>query len=299
MEMIEVEAFVAIARHGGFTRAAEVLHCSQPAISRRIELLEREVGAPLFERLHGSVRLTDAGRAFLPHAEAVLLSVRDGTEAVRGVAQEDRGAVALALVGTLAGTELTERLRRFRQTYPAIQLTLHTGRSREVSALVQRGEAHLGLRYFADPDPELVAVPAGEESLVIVCSAHSPLAEIHMPSVASLIGVPWVSFPVNDVANLSNHEPYVAVLLQQLRACGLEDAEIVPVDSLTAQKRLIEAEFGVGLLPETAVDEEVRHGALRVLDIPELRATIPIVCVSRRHGYLGQAARRLRDVLTR
>jgi DNA-binding transcriptional LysR family regulator len=275
-----------------------VLHCSQPAISRRIELLERELGAPLFERVRGGAHLTDAGRAFLPHAEAVLLAVRDGTEAVRAVAQEDRGAVALALVGTLAGTQLTERLRYFRRTYPGIQLTLHTARSREVSALVRRGAAHLGLRYFADPDPDLVITPAGEESLVVVCSAQSPLAGIRAPRVEALAGVPWVSFPVEDAVTLSNHEPYVAVLLRQLRACGLEDAAIVPVDSLTAQKRLIEAEFGVGLLPETAVDEEVRHGALHVLDIPELRATIPIVCVSRRHGYLGQAARRLRDALT-
>ena len=59
MEMIEIEAFVTIAESGTFTRAAEALHCSQPAISRRIELLERELGAPLFERIHSGVRLTD------------------------------------------------------------------------------------------------------------------------------------------------------------------------------------------------------------------------------------------------
>lgn len=295
MEMIEVEAFVAIARHGGFTRAAEILHCSQPAISRRIDLLERELGAPLFERLHGSVRLTDAGRAFLPHAEAVLLAVRDGAEAVRAVAQEDRGAVALALVGTLASTHLTERLRRFRRAYPAIRLTVQTARSDEVSALVRRGAAHLGLRYFPDRDPGLVSLPAGEESLVLICSAHSPLASRHAPDIAALRGVPWVSFPVAEAAD---REPYVALFAGYLRAHGLDDAEIVTADSLTAQKRLIEAEFGVGLLPETAVDEEVRRGSLRVLDIPGTQATIPVACVYRRHGYLSQAARRLLGELT-
>ena len=61
MELNEIEAFVTINRAGGFTRAAELLHLSQPAVSRRIELLERELGAPLFERLSNGIRLTEAG----------------------------------------------------------------------------------------------------------------------------------------------------------------------------------------------------------------------------------------------
>jgi DNA-binding transcriptional LysR family regulator len=95
-----------------------------------------------------------------------------------------------------------------------------------------------------------------------------------------------------------NHEPYVGIFLQQLRACGLDAAAIVPVDSLTGQKRLIEAEFGIGLLPETAIDEEVRQGTLHVLAIPEMQATIPVVCVYRQRGYLSQATRRLLEDLT-
>jgi len=154
MEMIEVEAFAAIADHGSFTRAAAALRLSQPAISRRIELLERELKAPLFERVHGGTSLTDAGRAFLPHARRVLASARDGAAAVRGVEDEEAGTVTLALVGTLASTPLTAQLQAFRVAHPRIRLALRTARSDEVGALVASGEAHLGLRYFADPRPE-------------------------------------------------------------------------------------------------------------------------------------------------
>ena len=66
MELSEIEAFVTISRSGGFTRAALLLHLSQPAISRRVELLERELGTPVFERLAGSIRLTGAGSHFCP-----------------------------------------------------------------------------------------------------------------------------------------------------------------------------------------------------------------------------------------
>jgi DNA-binding transcriptional LysR family regulator len=133
MELNEIEAFVTISRSGSFTRAATILYISQPAISRRIELLERELGAPLFERLPTGVRLTEAGQAFLPYAQQVLAAMRDGAAAVRSLEEEEQGSITLALVGTLASTRLTEQLQKFRETYPNVRLLLRTARSDEVS----------------------------------------------------------------------------------------------------------------------------------------------------------------------
>src|SRR5881628_1072563 len=92
MEIDQVETFVAIIRRGGFTRAASSLHLSQPAVSRRLDLLERELGRPLFDRTRGGARLTEAGQAFLPHAEALLASMRDGVEAVQALDQIGRAS---------------------------------------------------------------------------------------------------------------------------------------------------------------------------------------------------------------
>src|SRR5438128_5727141 len=166
VEVDQVEAFVAIVRRGGFTRAAAALHLSQPAVSRRLELLEREMGQPLFDRTRGGARLTEAGRTFVPHAEALLASMRDGLEAVQALNRADRGTVTLAMVGTLASTTLTARLRTFRHAHPQVRLALRTAISREVTALVRRGDAALGLRYFPDPDPDVVSLPLYKEALV-------------------------------------------------------------------------------------------------------------------------------------
>src|SRR5262244_2358210 len=113
MNIDEIQTFLAIVELGGFTRAGRQLHRSQPAISRRLGMLEHELGAPLFERLRGRARLTEAGRAFLPHAEAALASLRDGREAVRGLHAGIEGTISLALVGTLADTHIIDALRRF------------------------------------------------------------------------------------------------------------------------------------------------------------------------------------------
>jgi DNA-binding transcriptional LysR family regulator len=135
----ELQTILAIAELGGFARAPNRLHRSQPAISRRVDLLEHELGAPLFERLHGHVRLTEAGRAFLPHAEAALTSLKDGRDALRGLQTGIEGAVSLALVGTLADTHIVDTLRRFASASKHIRLQLRTAPSRQVTDLVRRG----------------------------------------------------------------------------------------------------------------------------------------------------------------
>jgi DNA-binding transcriptional LysR family regulator len=286
-----IRTFVAIARLGGFGRAAGALHRSQPAISRRIELLEGELGIPLFERVHGGAILTDAGHAFLPYAEAVLAAIQDGTEAVRALERGDRGTISLALVGTLASTGLTGRLREFNRRHPGVRLELRTATSREVGELVRRGEATLGLRYFADPSPELVSATVGEERLVVVCAPDHRLAGREGVEPRELSGERWVSFPGRA------RESFGRVLERQLVAAGLEEAEIVPIDSLTAQKRLVEAGFGIALLSESSIQEELRLGTLRVLDVPALQAAVPVAAVRRRNGYLGKAAQALLALL--
>ena len=91
MSLHDLETFVSIAQLGGVTRAAGKLHRSQPAITRRINLLEGQLGAPLFERGRGGAMLTEAGRTFLPYAQAVLAAVKDGTQAVQALAERRSG----------------------------------------------------------------------------------------------------------------------------------------------------------------------------------------------------------------
>lgn len=294
MEVDHVEAFVAIVRSGGFSRAAGALHLSQPAISRRVQVLEHELGAPLFERVPGGAVLSDAGRALLPHAEALLASVRDGAEAVAALRGADRGVVTLAVVGTLASTPLTERLRRFREARPGLDLRLRTALSREVSDLVRRGEATLGLRYAADPHPDLVSTKVHDEPMVGVCTPRHPLARAGRVTPEALAGERWITFPPRPAPE---REPYSAALEQVLAAWGLGASEIVPIDSLTAQKRMVEAGFGLALLPASSLDEELRAQTLVALRIPALEASLPVVLIQRRRAYLSGAAQALRALL--
>ena len=290
MELDHVEAFVAIVRRGGFSRASSTLHLSQPAISRRVHLLERELGTPLFERIRSGAVLTEAGREFLPYAEALLASMRDGIDAVAALRGTSRGAVTLAVVGTLASTTLTESLRRFREAHPAIDLRLRTALSAEVSALVLRGDATLGLRYDIDPHPDLVSSAIHEERMVPVCSPRHRLSRARRVDARALADERWFCFPPRPGPA---REPYSSALEHRLAACGLSACEIVPIDSLTAQKRMVEAGFGLALLPESSIDEELRAGTLCALRVPAMRATVPVVLIHRRRAFQSGATRAL------
>lgn len=294
MDLAIVEAFVAVVEHGGFTRAAQGLHLSQPALSRRIALLEHELGHTMFERGRAGVRLTDAGEAFLPHAQTALACVRDGAAAVRALAEGDAGRLTLGIVGTLASTGLTARLAQFRAAHPRVRLLLRTGGSADVSNFVRRGDAQLGLRYFADPAPDIVSREVDRESLVVIAGTGHHLVGRRRIPARRLAGEAWVAFPAKRGGAV---DPFGHLLAQRLAAARLDSADIVVIDSLTAQKRLVEGGFGLALVPASSIGEELARGTLCELDVPELRAAIDVVLISRRGAFLSPAARHLMEAL--
>jgi DNA-binding transcriptional LysR family regulator len=294
MNLHELQTFVSIARLGGLTRAAGQLHRSQPAITRRIKLLEDQLGVPLLERGQGGTMLTEAGRTFLPYAEAVLAALKDGVQAVQALQQEDHGAVSLAIVGTLAGTTIIEQLRRFSARHRNARLELRTANSFEVSDMVRRGEVSLGLRYFGDPSSELISQQVSEERIMVVCSAQHKWAGRRLRDAEQLRADQWFSLPMTR-----HRDSFAHLVARQLASARLDDVPVMAIDSLTAQKRLIEAGIGIALLPESSIQEELRLGTLRTIDISHLQTTVPIHVLYRRNGYLTGASRTLLSLISK
>jgi DNA-binding transcriptional LysR family regulator len=292
MELDGLRAFLAIVHGKSFSAAADQLNRTQPAISRRIALLEDELGVRLFERGSGGITLSQAGRVLLPLAERALAAVKDAGEAVKALKAEHLGPVSLVAVGTLASTSLTVVLKRFAARFPNVTLTLSTASSADVSERVRRGEAAIGLRYFNDPAPDLICEPLTSERLVVIC-AHGHRLAAKRVALASLQGESWFAFP--DVAGQSELSvPHVHALF---KSRGLGQLEWTPVDSLTAQKRLVEAGFGLALVPESAIAEEIARETLVVIGVRDLEVANPIVIVLRKDGYLTGAAKTLLDIL--
>jgi DNA-binding transcriptional LysR family regulator len=288
-----LNTFLTVHRRGGVSNAARALHRSQPAISRRIALLEQELGVPLFERVAGRNTLSDAGRVMVPYAERAVAAAQDAENAVRALTRQNAGPVSLAVVGTLAGSGLSQILRRFSRTHPDVDLTLRTATSAEVSDLVRRGDATMGLRYDLDRSRDLDHERLSTERLQVVCAPDHPLAGRRVAQLADLSGERWIAFPEIPGRREITASHVFALFLTH----GLGEVDWTPVDSLTAQKRLVEAGLGIALLSQNHAAEELRSGSIATIRVGNLTASQDVVAVTRRGGFLSAASRGLLAII--
>ncbi|QYC42078.1 HTH-type transcriptional regulator BenM [Nonomuraea coxensis DSM 45129] len=238
----QLQYVITVVEQGSFTRAAEILHVTQPALSHQVQALERAVGAVLLERSPRGVHLTPAGRAMLPHARAALAETADVVSAVRRATGLIAGELRLATVYSVSLGLLPEALRLWSRHHPGVDMRLFEHRhSDELAQAMASGQADLaiGPRRESWPGP---VQPLGVEEFVIAVSRDDPLAARQATEVdlAALSGRRWVHYaPGNGLAEVldracsnAGFQPEIAVRTEQtasapvLAAAGLGPALI-------------------------------------------------------------------------
>lgn len=283
MDSESLETFLAVHRRGGVSAAAIALKRTQSAISRRLALLEQEAGAPLFDRIGRGLVLSEVGSALLPYAERVAAAIGDARAAVDAAKSGAAGTVRMVTVGTLANSMLAKILRQVTAKLPNIDLRMQTATSSEVSAKVRMGEATVGLRYFADNSPDLDCRIIQEERLLVACSPSHRLAGKRLKQLAPLAKERWLAFPTHK----EHVEVFASTVFAHFLTRGIGQIDSVAIDSLTAQKRLVEAGFGIALLQASAIEEELKRRELAVISVEDLQASVPVARVIRRGSYLS------------
>lgn len=252
--LAQVEGFVEVARLGNVGRAAEALFVSQPALTARLKSVEAELGVALFVRTRRGMRLTDAGRAFLPFAERALASLGEGRKLLADLKRGRSGELLLGAAPAISTYVLPSILRRFHAAHPAVRLSVRTGHSEEVLAMVLRDEVQLGLvRALRHPDVE--SLPLYEDDLVLVVDANHPFAakeRIRMEEVAS-----------EQLILFDRTSSYYELTSALFREAGVVPRAVMELDNAEAAKQMVRQGLGIALLPRTAVAEDLRGGTLR------------------------------------
>jgi DNA-binding transcriptional LysR family regulator len=272
MQLAQVEGFVEVARRGNVSRAAESLFITQPALTARIGALEAEIGTQLFRRGRRGMSLTDAGRAFLPHAERALRALRDGAAMV-GQVPIGEGLV-LGAAPAISTYTLPALLVRFVADRPDARLVVRTGHSEEILEQVVRGDLDVGLiRALHHPDIELLTIL--EDELVLVAEPGHPLARRHRIGPTQIGDARLILF--------DRTSSFYDLTRSLFRQAGSPPRGVLELDNIDAAKRMVLAGLGVALLPKTAVHDELADGRLRAI---ELVGTPPIerqIVAIRRH----------------
>ena len=253
MDLGQLEAFVEVAQHQSFSKAAEALFLTQPSVTARIQALERELGEPLFERNGRGVRLTDVGNSFLPYAQRVLKDLQEGRDALEGLRSLQIGALRLGSAFTVSTYVLPKLLKTYHERFPAVEISVKTGRSEEVLHLVLGDEVQAGLvRAVVHPDVETVQLY--EDEVVLVTNSQHPFAASGEVRLEDVGRQPLILFDEGS----SYHD-----LVQGLfRQAGVVPWTAMELDSMEATKKMVEEGLGIAMLPRVSVEREVKLGVL-------------------------------------
>lgn len=268
IQLVQVEGFLEVARRGSVSRAAEALFVTQPTLTARLHSLERELGTPLFVRTPHGMRLTDAGRAWVPFAERALRALVDGRDVLEQVRSASAGHLMIGAAPAVSTYILPGLLEEFVAAHPRVEVSVRTGHSEDVVDLVLRDEVQIGLgRAIRHPDLELR--PFHTEELVLVCAPGHPFTKRREVPMEEVANERLIMFDITS--------SYYEITQAAFLSSGVKLRGLMELDSIEAAKKMVERSLGVALLPRTAVAREVEGKTLRLVrmkDAPPMYQSI-------------------------
>ncbi len=259
----------AIATHGSYTKAAEAMHMTQPAVSMQIKQLEEQTGLPLFERLGKKVRITEAGRELLQHARAIQQQLAEARQAIEELRGLKRGSLHLTMAST-ANYFTPRLLAAFTHRYPEVRITLDVANREGLLRALDEGVSDLVIMGQPPAGLPVVAERFLDNPLVIIAPPDHPLAasrSIPLARVAS------ETFIIREQGSGTR-----AAVERFLARYNLERPRTIEMNSSEAIKQAVQAGLGLGVVSEHTLEMELALGRLAILDVQHF----PIM----RHWYL-------------
>jgi len=288
MDLSELQVFLTVAREGSFSRAAERLFRTQPAVSLAIRKLEDDLGQKLFVRGARPVRLTDAGTLLKDYAER-LINLRD--EVKKGLSELEglqRGELALG-ANESSIHALMPAIAKFRELHPGIQIRVHRMFSRDIPHEVLNYRLDLGAISYVPRDPQLQATEIVKDELTLVVPPKHPLAKKREVDVADLGAESFVAHIVE-----SPFRRRVIELFARNRTVLNMPTEMPTIESI---KRFVQMGMGVAIVPRMCVAWEIDHGWMKEVKVRQMNLPRHVYLVSRRGARLPHAAAELVRIL--
>lgn len=269
MELKQLRAFLTVAETGNVTRAAEVLHLVQPAVSRQIRLLEEDIGTPLFDRERHGMVMTEAGQTLLGYARRAMLELDRARAEIGSAGNGIGGLLTLGLLPSTIDALAAPLATALAETYPDINLRIVTGYAGTLQRWLANGEVDAALLYGAERTAEIQTRPLLEEALWLI-GAPADALQPTCPTTLQALANHRLILPSapHGIRTLLEHASAIAGLTLDV---GLE------ADALNVQRRLVLAGRGLTVLPPIAIAEDLRCGRLTGSPIVQPAITRTIV----------------------
>ena len=267
MDESQLRAFVAINRYGSFSAAADNLHLTQPAISKRIAALETQLGSKLFDRIGRSIKLNETGMQLLPLAEKLLISFNNLRLSADNISKHVQGRLSLGISHHVGLHRLPPVLRRYTSQYPDVELSLQFVDSEDGVRGVESGELEMAIITLPQATPEILNVTiVWDDPLSIVVGKNHELANAGSISIEELSQHEAILPEINTFTR--------GLLEEKLLLTGYQLHVGLSTNYLETNKMMASIGLGWTIIPDTMLDDSV------------IRIDIKNFQISRKLGYV-------------
>lgn len=282
MDINQLEVFLSVAQEKSFSRAAEALHRTQPAVSQAIRRLETELGEPLFDRSSKDGTLTSAGRVLLDLAQQMMNLRQHAHSAIRELRDLQRGKLSLG-ANEYTVMCLLPLIPIFRARHPHIKIEVKRSLASRIPGEILGRDVEIGVVSFKPSDQSIKSVPIAMDELALVVAPDHPLAAKKTVSVRELGAEAFIAHNVPS--------PYRERVVKTFEKHRTPLNISMEMPTLEAIKRLVETGLGVALIPRLAAQAEIDRKQLAGLSVKEMRLERRVHLIYRRGATLSHAAK--------
>ena len=288
VDTLGIQAFIAIADEGGFQKAANALHITQTALTRRLQNLEAGLGVKLVERTTRSVALTKIGSDFLPQGRRLLAELQTTLVEIRESGKAQRGDVSIACVPTVGVHYLPRIIKEYSARYPNNRIRILDHLSPGVTEAVLSREAEFGIRQSSLEHPELSTIPLLQDRYVLICRDDHPLAERKR--------IPWKQLESTPLIFPSHIRTNRAQLDAALGDRGVALQPYFEVGRSSTAVGMVAEGVAAAIVPGLAIQKRA-YASIRIVPITDPVVSWTLVLLSRKKAHLSSAAQALYDML--
>jgi DNA-binding transcriptional LysR family regulator len=289
MNLQHLRYFLAVARTGGFTRAAREMHVTQPTVSSGVSELERSLGVKLFNRDSRHVALTTDGRLLLSYAIQVEDLLEEAGERLERRDLEPGEGFQFGAIDAAVIYLLPEILKEYMRSYPGVALKTQVAPSRYLVEDLLMNRSEFALIHLPYSHPKIETVPIYRDEMPLVVGSGHRFAHRDEVDLAAVVEEPLILFHADSVSR--------KVVDEKLAEAGLELGAVMELRSPEAMRKLVEAGVGISFLPQLTVRESLASGALKTVGVRGVAFEREIGVAWRRGRYFGQAVRLLLEAV--
>jgi DNA-binding transcriptional LysR family regulator len=281
MQIESLRVFCDLTETESFTRAAQINHVTQSAVSQQISSLERQFKSLLIERSKKKFRLTREGQVLYEASKQIVQAYENLHSRLQELKDVISGTIRVATIYSIGLHELPPYIKRYLKSYPLVNVHVEYRRANQVYEDVLSNVADLGLVAYPARDSKVETVLLRKERMVLICHPQHPLARSKSTKISALAGQRFVAFE----ADIPTRKAVDKVLKEH----GVQVTPVMEFDNVETVKRAVEIDAGVAIVPLTTVAQEVSKQTLAAITIEDAELQRPIAAIYRKNKVASTA----------